>query len=387
MENYNWKKAFAEFKKLKTPEEIWQPETMDLYNNTWEILLSERKSGKTTQLLLFGLVCFKLFGIRVEYLRQTEEMIAPKYTQDLYALINQLGYVNKLFPDYNTVVYKAKRWYLANIDEEGNTVQQSGNPVCVMNSLDHALDLKSSYVSLNGDLILFDEFLGRRYTRDEFLLLCHMIDTIRRFRLKTRVFLAANTISPYSTYFEEMGIKNEILKLKRGQTIHKVTPLGLPMQIQWIDTTIKASEKRRVGNNLFYGFGNSKLASVVGGEGWDIANYPHLYEYTEDSKCLFRDIYFKLYDIYKCAEVRHDDRFGYFLYIRPYTSVPDDDTYVFTCEQPTKANEHFYQTPTNKLERFVMNCFRDKKVLYATNDDGRFIDEILKKLKKELYKI
>lgn len=54
---YDWKFLQKEFQKLGTPKDIATPFTIPkFYENGWNIMLSERSIGKTTNWLLLGLI-------------------------------------------------------------------------------------------------------------------------------------------------------------------------------------------------------------------------------------------------------------------------------------------------------------------------------------------
>ena len=108
----NHDKAIKEYRKLGVPEGLFDPTECPLNIAKYFTIVTERASGKTTNVLLYGLVCNKLFGTVIQYIRRDDSMLAPKNAKSLMETIIYNGYVEKLTGDkYNNMLYKSRRWY------------------------------------------------------------------------------------------------------------------------------------------------------------------------------------------------------------------------------------------------------------------------------------
>ena len=176
---YDYSAIRKEFRKLKIPTEYYNPSKSPFDKCKWFINLSDRSTGKTTNWLLFGMTMNKLYGTVIQYVRQTNDMITPRNSKNLFDTILDNNYVSKLTEGkYNTIVYKAKRWYYAKSDENGEIVEQKNTHFMCMLSIDNAENYKSSYNAPYGDLIIFDEFIGKYYYRNEFVRFNDLLKTI-----------------------------------------------------------------------------------------------------------------------------------------------------------------------------------------------------------------
>ena len=208
---YDYPTIRKEFRKLKIPTEFYNPSKCPFDKCKWFINLSDRSTGKTTNWLLFGMIMNKLYGTVIQYVRQTNDMITPRNSKNLFDTILDNNYVSKLTDGkYNTIVYKAKRWYYAIADDNGEIIEQKNNHFMCMLSIDNAENYKSSYNAPYGDIIIFDEFIGKYYYRNEFVRFNDLLKTIIRDRQAPIIVLLANTIDKNSQYFNELEIYNTV---------------------------------------------------------------------------------------------------------------------------------------------------------------------------------
>ena len=142
-------------------------------------------------------------------------------------------------------------------------------------SLDSWADYKSNYNAPLGDIIIFDEFIGKVYYPDEFIWFMDLIKTIARNRLSVKIFMLANTINKHSSYFHELEIYDAIGCMKLGDEKLITTRLGTNVFIEMIDNEIQRKLNERQ-NRLLFGFGNTKLAAITGAQTWAMSEYPHV---------------------------------------------------------------------------------------------------------------
>ena len=106
------KKLYA---KLKVPKTFWSPLHLLDTNCKYNMILSERARGKTTNLLLMGLCFFWEYGTQIQYIRSRENMIAKNKILNLFDTIVEYKYIEKLTGGkYNNVHYASRRFYLCN---------------------------------------------------------------------------------------------------------------------------------------------------------------------------------------------------------------------------------------------------------------------------------
>ena len=87
----------------------------------------------------------------------------------------------------------------------------------MMLSIDKHLDYKSVYNCPTGDIIIFDEFIGNYYYRNEFVNFNDLLKTIIRERQSPIIVMLANVIEKNSQYFNELEIYDNIQRLHQGE--------------------------------------------------------------------------------------------------------------------------------------------------------------------------
>ena len=92
-EKWNWKDIKREWNKLGMPKDV----AYDLFHIPLQyekrcgyyMLISKRGVGKTTSVLLLGMILYKLYGVKIQYIRQSKDMLAPKFAQEAFSTIIQ----------------------------------------------------------------------------------------------------------------------------------------------------------------------------------------------------------------------------------------------------------------------------------------------------------
>ena len=131
-----------------------------IFSCKWNVVLSERGRAKTTTLLLFSLLMFREYVTTSAYLRTVKDMIAPSQLSELFGVINEYNYIEKLFDGkYNHLKYDKRHYYLTKVDELGNEIKECRNniPVFHVMSIDRWEHYKSTFNDMNCDIILYDE--------------------------------------------------------------------------------------------------------------------------------------------------------------------------------------------------------------------------------------
>lgn len=380
---YDWNRIITAYKALKCPKDVYDPtpaiRLMTIKDRIkWYIGMSKRRVGKTTNFLLYGLIMYWLYGTHTYYIRQRDEMIAPRNSKKLFDTIVANGYIEKITDGkYNGVKYQAKGWYLVKRNESGDVIDECLTAFCYMQSIQSAEDVKSVLNDPLGDWIVYDEFIGSMVYPNEFVDFFNLISTIKRLRQSTYIFLLANTIDMYHVYFKEFCIADEVQRMRAGDKAVVKTDIGTKIYVERIEQPEAARAQDEVDKVLYYGFPNPKLAAITGDD-WAISNYQHIpagdYEY----------IYTKIYIMYSNKFVRLDivehPELGICIFAH-WATRTYEDSIILTSDERTDPR-YIFKTGHGRLEQILRKCFTQNRVYYATNDVGAFVDSYLRSIKK-----
>ena len=372
----DWNHIFREYKKLKCPDDVYDPTSCPIESVNWCVFMSARSRGKTTAWLLIGLLLYREYGIQIGYIRQTDRMTSSTKTRDLFNVVCEFGYIPKIFGDkWNSVYLWQKHFYLCNRDDDGKLLEKAEDDFCICLSIDKSYEYKSTLTRPRTDLLIFDEFISNRYAPDEFIDLCQLISTIRRKRQSTKILCLSNMVTPYSEYLEEMGLRDTALKLTAGEHTIVESVMGAKVYYEVIDLSAKIISKQDTWfNKLYFGFANKKLSAITGEE-WEITNYPHLPHREKDEvrTMITRDVYVRCFGKYVVMEFWHSDILGDFLMFRPFDLQVPREGIVFTDELPLSKSEVYGMgegTDYHKLWYLYM-AHRD---YYSSNEIGHMIE-------------
>lgn len=389
----DWKKIQKELIALDIPDDVYCP-SLPIESANYFIELSERSTGKTTQYLLIGLLLYKEYGIRTEYIRTRSEMTEKKSISNLYNVIIEYGYLDKIFGGkWDSMTYLAGQWHLVKHNEDGEIVDRDQDICCFCHNLSakHVDTMKSSYNSPLGDWIVFDEFIPVNgiTPEGEFLRFIQLLSTIKRMRRSTKIILCANTINKHNTYFQEFNIRRETTSLKIGESKLVTTPKGTPVYVHLIGLNERITDKRQFINNLYFGFDNPHLTSVVGGAEWELSNYPHLpkKEIEETRRDISREYYFKFLDEVLTLKVCKSSVLGTYGFIHEKTTaIPEEDPCrIYTLETKTDKRERFGFSQGDLIDKFIVMLYDTKQMFYATNEVGNLFENFILQYKEGGY--
>lgn len=367
-----------EYKRLKCPKDVYNPCHLPFEVCKWFVVLSERARGKTTNLLLFGMLIWWHYGTGICYVRSNEQMIMPKASKDLFSNIISWGYVEKISNGkYNTITYKSRRWYFAHVNEDGEIDLQCPDAFCIMLSIDKNEQYKSVLETKN-DFIIFDEFVERYYYPQQFILFCDLCKTIIRQRKSSIIVLSANNLDKNSEWYSELMIRDKIENLTRGDTDIVTTPLGTKIFVEMLgDKPPKANRKQQLFNSLYYGFNNPKLASITGSDTWAMFNYPHT---PEKFKILVKNHYVEYNDKLIQLEICESENGRIFINCHPATNL-HNDSIVYTLEFSTDRN-YRYMFGITEIDRFIWNKYKENLFTYSNNTIGSIIEKYVDNCRK-----
>ena len=377
MQSYDFQKIRKEFKKLKCPKGIWAPLHVPFETCAHNVIMSNRSRGKTTNVLLFGLLMRKYFDVTSAYIRSSDSEIQPKNLRKLFQTIEEYGYIEKIFPEqYNSIKYFGGKYYLTLRDESGEIIAKDDKPFMHLLSIQSAEEYKSTFTDAHCDFIIFDEFIRKIYRPDEFVDFMDLVETIRRNRETTRVIWLANTIDVFSPYFRELVIQSQIETMVEGQSQIVKVKEGASVYVELLGA--QTDDKTKELNKFFFGFPNRKLQSIVGG-GWSMPVYPHCFR-DEEKRTLARNIYVNynenIINLRLCYTVKN----GFFVDCTPANRTYDD-SYIYKNGSITQVNEHYYTGEGNAIDKRIWDLYRNNRFFYSDNTTGAIIEAFYKESK------
>lgn len=358
--------------------EFYEPRT------TWELTMSERAIGKTTKNLLIGIIIWKMYGLKMEYIRNKADQIKPSNSGKMWDTILEFGYLDAIFDgEYNDIKYSYKGWYLRKVDENGKEEYVNEHELCHMHCLSNVDNTKSVYNS-NSVWLIYDEFIPvDGYTSENmFIELCQTLSTIIRFR-KAYINCLSNTVNPNTHIFHELGIEREIRKLKRGERLTVRNSENMPITVTWRALDKSISDKKRNILLETFNFKNPKLASITGGDTWEIKNYKHLPKLTDHIRKLSKmRIYVQYYGDVLQLRLYQSNILNNYIYIHRATegiNRKDNNYIIFTNVELT--DKHTFFGLQFDIGNYILDKYYAQEIYYAYNDDGQLFEEFLKDCK------
>ena len=363
----DWPEIFRLYNLLGCPKEVFNPSTVPINEASWFVLTSERNTGKTTNLILIAMLLWKKYGAMSAYIRQSDDMVTPKEMKNFMNVIINNGYIQKITGgEYNGVRYWARHYTFVKWTPDGKKEAES-DPFLWVGALNEHETYKSTLNLPTCNLIIYDEFISSNYYPNEFISLCDLHKTIGRNRHGIKMFLCANTTYYYHEYFNELLIQDEVINCKVNHSFIKVTPLGTRVYYKMIGD--KDLQREKI-NTEYYGFNDSRLKSITGGD-WAINSYPHIVkeerEVLDYSRfILFNDRYFQI-------ELVRSERIGLHCIVHKASNAKSAKV-IFTIGEITDARQR-YRYGSQGLDKYLWDLYTDKnKWYFSDNDVGYAVD-------------
>lgn len=378
---YDYKKVTKEFKKLDIPKDVYDPAGIDFKHDTkYYMLLSERSRGKTTNVLLLGMIYNKMYGTQIMYIRQRDDMITRKNTIQLFDIILEYGYVEKLTDGkFSNIYYHARCWYYCNYDESGKVSEVADHPFMIMLAVQNHQLYKSSLVAPKGDFILYDEMISDVYMYDEFPHFCDLVKTIIRDRISPIIFLCSNMVDRESPWMRELMIYDEVLTMNTGdcRTV-ETKEKGTKIYIEILESIDRNKNPRRAKNIAYYfSFKNPKLIGITGGD-WVIDAYRHIPHITHvrpmgTAYLEYMDSLIQL----RIVESLDKDMTGVYIFCEPSDHELIESDVRFTLE-PRRANDIYGLQGGVYIAEFIRKLFIAERVFYSDNTTSSQVKNYLK---------
>lgn len=347
-------------------------------NSLYHLVFSERSNGKSYQALLYGLKNFIRSGEQIAVIRRWKEDFRGKRSHQMWdnLVYNEKG-ENKVKEltkgKYDNIIYKSGCWYLAFFDAELDKYIPANEPIAysfALSDMEH--DKSTSYPRVTT--IFFDEFMspGNIYLPNEFVTFMMTCSTIIRGRDNVKIIMAANTISKYCPYFEEMGLTH-VRQMKKGDIdVYKYGDSDLVVAVEYADTLNKKKP-----SDKYFAFDNPSLRMITSGE-WQLNIYPHLLTKFDEKEIKFN--YFIVYkDVILQADIiiRNNEAFT-FIHKKTTPLKHENQDIIFTTEADQRANYPGKITkPTTRVGQKIWYFFVSNKVFYSTNEVGEIMNHYL----------
>ena len=367
----NFRKIIKKYRSLGCPSGYFDPCNLPYDRDKYFMICTERSSGKTTNILLFGMCAYALEGIQLQYIRQFSDMIAPKNLRQLFTTIREFGYIDKITDGkYHDLRYWAHGWYFCNYNESGEVEEQETDPFMKCLSIDENETLKSSYTAPKGDILIFDEFVSRRYRQDEFVDFCDLCKTIIRGRETPIIFMLGNTIDRNNQYFYEMEVNDIANSLPLGANAETITHEGTAIYIDFYSPGLTPQKTKH--NKLFFGFRNKKLGAITGKD-WSINPMPHPRR-CEDREIICRRFYILYEDRWLNLDLCRNEEDGVHVVAHFATKEPKKDSIIFSLGLMLDWRYHYKFGHTN-ADKLIWTLYERKKFFYASNAVGAIVDK------------
>lgn len=378
---YDWKEIRKAYNALGCPPEYFNPTLRPFERFKYLVEFSRRGTGKTTGILLLGMVMNWLYGTQIIYIRQTEDMIAPKNTKNMFSNIVEYGYIEKITGGvYNNVCYKSRRWYFCRTDETGNIVEVSNEYFCFMCDIQHGNALKSGFNAPFGDFLVYDEFVNPYYYPDEFVNFCDLVSTIIRQRFSPFIWMVSNNTDKESPYFYELEIYDDIQTITKGSHGEHITEKGTGIYFEWYapETEVKKSGiVLNFMNKLFFGFKNKKLGSITGDD-WAIKPAQHIPQSKEPPRPIIQNLYIFHNGRYLRLDVVKHETLGICCYVHWATKTYPDSV-ILTIEDRTDPR-YYYGLGSGRLRKLILDLISQNRIYYPSNDVAAFTVNYIKSI-------
>lgn len=356
-------KVFKRKKKEEDAPLYYDISDIDATGATYRLAIGGRGIGKTYSVCRKIITNFLTDGDRAAYIRRYAEEIQPKNIAMLFdphiELIKELSDGR-----FNSVFYRANCFYLTYVDEEGK-IQDKSDVFCYTCSINTWMTQKGQD---RGEvkIILFDEFLTRDgYIKNEFVNFMNVVSSLVRDRDTAIIYLLANTVSKYSPYWEEFGIKGVDEMEQNEIRLYRYNQI-LTLAIEYcpsVEAVQKVSSK-------YFAFDNPQLEMISTGA-WEHLLYPH---YTETllEQDLLKKFWIEFDGKTLCGEI-YQNKTKRFIYLHLQTKSHKFEP--LDCVYTSRATDeichvHYINDCPTPIHLLVKDLIRKKSVFFSTNEVG-----------------
>lgn len=359
-----------------------------LYNEGAEITVAfgERSAGKSTSThtQLIKNVVNSEYELQYAYIRQLDTHIKGSIGDELFAKYNSQRWVEELTKGkYNTIYYRANKWYFGNKNQNGDKIEMRKEPFC----LGFALNIASKYRGIQKDDriqdIFLDEFIpkNKRYLTNEFSLFQDVLSSIMRDTGNHRVIMCANTIDFNAPYWFGLGVYEIVKYMHAGEK--KLVTFRDGDKVQRINLEFTDPPAEGKASDKFF-IGNSATAKMITKGEWETGRYPLL-----PKGIIFRPkeeiftFYIIVHDeMFKADVILREDKNQYFLYIHKQKEPVENLNNYLVYDSHYHLENNYRRdilrprvndTPAKKVYEF----FKNDNVFYDDDFTGEMINTYL----------
>lgn len=354
----------------KTKQQYYNIKPLLELDAEYNIIMGERSNGKTYSVLNLMLDDFFKTGRKGAYIRRYADEITPANMKFLFSPFEEL-IEKKSKGKYNKIGFRGKQFNIGLYDFE-KSKWLSQEPLCFVAALNTWENSKGADKGVVGT-ILFDEFLTRRmYLLNEFTSFQNVLSSFIRDRGDAKIFMVGNTVSFYSPYFAELGLK-DIKEMQAGDLNCFTFENGAKIAVDYCSSVgeNKASAK-------FFNFNSKKPNMITTGQ-WDIPDYPH-YGKSIDFK---REVRFKFFIKFEedilCGNIV-SKRNEAFIYIHQQTKDVDLDEECLYSKTLDSNPLHCVAFRQGQLEvqKLIFNLISHNRVFFSDNHVGEIYSNFYK---------
>lgn len=370
----DWAKVRANFKKI-VKKKYWHIIDFPFEEYSYSIQVSERTGWKTTNIVLLGLIVYRMYGIQLEYFRERAEHTTPKKLDTLYNPIVENGYIEKIFGDeWNDVQYYGGFFRLIKRNELGKAEIVSSDYITHVIANDSPDDYKSSYNTIRGDMVFFDEFVGiRSLPRSQYYFKQNLMTVLRK-RQHGVIFMCANNINFNNDFYADFGIRRDIRKLdaKNGD-IADINKNGTRFYFRILPPDM--SKEKQHFNRKYFGYAESGTAAITGGS-WEMPDYPHIQPEWARCRPLVRNYYIShLGDLLRLTLCR-PEKMGLICLVTGATRIYDDSR-IFTVGE-ILDNRFIYKCGSQSAGyNLFWTLYKQNRWYYSTNEAGELVQAFI----------
>lgn len=378
---YDWSRIKKEYKKLRCPKDVYYPLKCDWDQAAYNMCLSDRSRGKTTNPLLVSFIMYRDYLTTPHYLRNDKDQVRPMIIRDMCETIRDFRYIERIFGgEYNDIEYRSRRWTLVKRDEQGDIVAAADRPLLVCFGLNDSDSLKSTYNAPRGDVIILDEFIESVYRYNSFFNFKNIIKTIVRDRLSAVCWMLANTTDIHSPWFDDLMLRDQINTLGMGQAAYIEAGDGVRYYIDIMSPD--TSERREKVNMRYFGRNNPKLNSITGRQMWSTKDFPHIPPAKIDEP---EEVYSKLYmqhagRLVRLVLVRRS--IGLCVHVVPAVKLYSD-SWCLTMSEITTGRQLYGSGPKGSILETYWRLYKANRWYYATNYEGALVEAYIKVLRAD----
>lgn len=379
---YDWKKIFKEFNKIVPKGEYYNPTNMNFTKARINMLLSERSVGKTTNILILGMIANKHYNIRLHYIRNKQSEVRASIVSDLFNTINKFGYVSKITENrWSEVRYfqMERKWYYVNTDENGEVTERNSECLMYAMSIEKSSDYKSGYSCNNADFIIVDEFIVIDDFKNRFQSLQDILSTLIRFRQSPVILYLSNTVDKQHYLFDEYAISETVWSLAKGDREYITSELGTTIYVEYINEE-RINQKKKNVNRLYFGFKNEKLNAITGND-WYGKEYPHFFSEKTDV-VLADNIYLEYYQrLQRLSIIKREN--GVLLVYAHKATRTYDDSIIYTTNITEDNRCRYLYGNGSRLDKLLTTLYDHKAFRYGTNSDGLLVEKFYNEYKNK----